>query len=157
MEFIIGVIAVLGLLYLLGVELSTLILIVQIILSVSTLLMLLFFLFCDGILLFSEKRHARLIGIEKMPGKEEEKDKMMSRFAFYMIGEEKMRNWFPAETLMSRKIYEKQDCFVRIARLGKKQLVFDRHSVVIVVSGTVLMGITTVLMLVYLLSLFGAL
>jgi 3-dehydroquinate dehydratase len=45
---------------------------------------------------------------------------------------------------MRKRIYSKRECHVRIARLGHKRLVFDRHSMVIVAAGTVLMGLGVV-------------
>lgn len=157
MELLIGAAAVFGLLYLLGVEVTTLLNIVQIILTALTFLSALFFVFCDVLLILSEKHRAKLLCIEKQTENEEQekKDKMLSKFAFYQVGESKLRNCFPAETLMSKKIYENTDCSVRIAKLGKKQLVFDRHSVVIVIAGTVLMGAASALMTAYWLFVFN--
>ena len=77
---------------------------------------------------------------------------MLSTFAFYEVDGERVRNWFPAERLMSRKIYESKECFVRIAKLGSKRLVFDRHSIVIVITGTILMGLCTAGFSVFLLA-----
>lgn len=160
MELLIGAAAVFGLLYLLGVEVATLLSIVQLLLTVLTALCTLFFVFCVLLLLFSQKRPAQLLGIEKTDYKnksedEQKPDAALAKFAFYQVDGERLRNWFPAETLMSKKIYEQKDCTVRIARLGKKRLVFDRHSVVIVVTGTILMSAATVMMTAYWLFALG--
>lgn len=149
--FIIGAVVVFGLLYILGVDITTLLSILQILMTVLTCLCALFFVFCDILLLFaSKKQPARLLEIEKdsAPETEEngedEKTKMLSRFAFYEVQGERLRNWFPAESVMRKRIYSKRECHVRIAKLGHKRLVFDRHSMVIVAAGTVLMGLGVV-------------
>ena len=146
MVIIIGAAAFFGMLFLLGVEIMTILTIFQIILAALTGLCLLFFIFCAVMLLLSEKHPAKLIEIVKDKKKDDDEpqtDKMLSTFAFYEVGGERMRNWFPAERLMSGKIYESKECFVRIATVFGKKLVFDRHSVVIVVTGTILMGCCT--------------
>ena len=143
MVLMIGAVVCFAMLYLLGVDVATLLNIVQMILTAVTALCALFFVFCDVILLFCSKKHAaQLVGIEKVRtgSDEKSKDGMMSKAAFYIVDGEKLRNWFPAETLMSKKIYEHNECYVRIAKLGKFRLIFDRHSVVIVVTGTILTG-----------------
>lgn len=143
MVLVIGAVVCFAMLYLLGVDVAALLNIVQIILTVVTALCALFFVSCDVLLLFCSKKHpAQLAGIEKVRAGSDKQSKegMMSKAAFYNVNGEKLRNWFPAETLMSKKIYEHNECYVRIARLGKMRLVFDRHSVVIVVTGTILMG-----------------
>ncbi len=143
MAIIIGAAAAFGLLFLLGVEVLTLLNIFQIILAVLTVLCLLFFVFCLVLLAASKKHPAQLLCIEKQQGKDgkEADDKILSKFAFYQVDGEKLRNWFPAERLGSKRIYGRTECYVRIAKLGGKRLVFDRHSVVIVIAGTVLMGL----------------
>lgn len=157
MEIIIGAVVVLGLLFLLGVELGTLISVVQMILSALTFLMLLFFLFCVVLLLRSKKREAQLVGLmprkkhtedkEKTENGEESKERI--KFAHYIVDGEEHTNWFPAEAIMTGKIYADKQCFVRTARLGKRLLIFDRHSVVIVVTGTILMSFCTAGFIVY--------
>lgn len=160
MELLIGVGVAFGLLYLLGVEAATLLGIVQLLLTLFTALSMLFFFFCDILLLLGSKKYpARLLYIQKPEDRaqnEKEQDKPLSKFAFYLVEGEKLRNWFPAETLMSKKIYEQEDCFVRIAKIGKRRMVFDRHSVFIVIAGTVLMSAATLLMTAYCLIVLGA-
>jgi hypothetical protein len=87
----------------------------------------------------------------------EQKKGMMYKAAYYLVDGEQLRNWFPAETLGARRIYSCSECFVRIARLGKKRLVFDRHSMLIVISGTVLMGLCSIGLCVYWLISLGLL
>ena len=155
MVILIGAAAFFGMLFLLGVEIMTILTIFQIILAALTGLCLLFFIFCAVMLLLSKKHPAKLIEIVKDKKKDDDEpqaDKMLSRFAFYEVDGERVRNWFPAERLMSRKIYESKECFVRIAKLGSKRLVFDRHSVVIVITGTILMGLCTAGFSVFLLA-----
>ena len=156
MQILIGLAISVGLLFLLGVEIMTILAIFQIILAVMTVLCLVFFIFCAVLLIISKKCPARLIEIagaeQKDDDDEPKKDKMMSAFAFYEVGGERIRNWFPAERLMSGKIYESKECFVRIATVFGKKLVFDRHSVVIVVTGTILMGCCTAGFSVFLLA-----
>ena len=155
MEIIIGVAVVFGLLFLIGVDVTTLLNIFQIMLAVLTVLCFLFFVFCLVLLLFSKKHPAQLLCIEKQKKQDDEQTdekKILSRFALYQVDGERLRNWFPAETIGAKKIYRRKDCFVRIVKLGSKRLVFDRHSVVIVVTGTVLMGLFTAGYSVYLLS-----
>ena len=147
MEFLIGLAIIIGLMLLLGVEIMTILTIFQILLAAMTALCLLFFIFCVVLLAFSKKCPAQFLEITKIEKKEDgeqpQKDKMMSTFAFYEVNGERVRNWFPAERLMSKRIYESKECFVRIAKLFGKQFVFDRHSVVIVITGTILMGACT--------------
>lgn len=154
MEIIIGAVVVLGLLFLLGIEIGTLISVVQIILSALTFLMLLFFLFCVVLLLRSQKREAQLIGLvpkkkanDGNDGKDNsgngENPKERIRFAHYLVDGEEYMNWFPAESIMTGRIYADKDCVVRMTKLGSRLLVFDRHSVVIVVTGTILMSFCT--------------
>lgn len=160
MELLIGAAAVFGLLYLLGVEVMTLLSIVQMILTVMSAIFLLFFVFCDFLLLFSSKRYAaQLVGIQPTQTDEngEQKKGMMYKAAYYIVDGEQLRNWFPAETLGARRIYSRSECFVRIACLGKKRLVFDRHSMLIVISGTVLMGLCSIGLCVYWLISLGLL
>ncbi|MBQ2580391.1 MAG: hypothetical protein II574_02035 [Ruminococcus sp.] len=155
MVILIGAAAFFGMLFLLGVEIMTILTIFQIILAALTGLCLLFFIFCAVMLLLSKKHPAKLIEIVKDKKKDDDEpqaDKMLSTFAFYEVDGERVRNWFPAERLMSRKIYESKECFVRIAKLGSKRLVFDRHSVVIVITGTILMGLCTAGFSVFLLA-----
>ena len=152
MEIIIGVAVVFGLLLLLGVDVTTLLNIFQIMLAALTVLCLLFFIFCLVLLIISRKRPAQLLCIEKQQGGDgggENEKKMLSKFAFYQVDGEKLRNWFPAEALGAKRIYQSRECFVRIVKLGSKKLVFDRHSVVIVIAGLVLMGLCTAGLSVY--------
>ena len=100
MELLIGAAAVFGLLYLLGVELMTLLSIVQMILTVMSAIFLLFFVFCDLLLLFSSKRYAaQLVGIQPTQTDEngEQKKGMMYKAAYSLVDGEQLRNWFPAE------------------------------------------------------------
>lgn len=159
MELLIGAIAVFGLLYLLGVEVMTLLSIVQMILTAATVLFLIFFVVCDILLLMSKKYRAQLVGVRSTQTDEngEQKKGMMYKAAFYLVGGEEMRNWFPAENVLKKRIYERTDCTVRIVSLGKKRLVFDRHSVVIVITGTVLMGLCSIGLCVYWLISLGLL
>ena len=146
MELIIAAVVILGLLFLLGVKVAALLTIVQIIMSVLTSLMLLFFLVCIVILgLLSKKHAAQFAGIKPVENKKDKSDEESSErtaisFARYLVDDEELRNWFPAEGILREKIYARKECFVRIARIGKRKIVFDRHSVVIVVAGTLLMG-----------------
>ncbi len=163
-ELIIGAVIVFGLLYMLGVDITTLLSILQILMTVLTCLCALFFVFCDLLLIFASEKHpAKLLGIDKDGGKDGEetredgKNKMLSRFAFYEVDGERLRNWFPAESVMRKRIYRQSECFVRIARLGKKRLVFDRHSMVIVAAGTLLMGLGVVGMTLHWLFVLGIL
>ena len=156
MELIIGAAAVLGLMFLLGVEIGTIAAVVQIVLNAFTFLTLLFFLFCVFVLLCSKKYGAEFAGLEARQKEKpdenkndqaEKKDGM--KFAQYIVDGNKLSNWFPAEAIMTGRIYSQGQCTVRISRLGSKQFVFDRHSVVIVVAGTVLMGLCNAGFLVY--------
>lgn len=151
MEILIIIFAAFGLLFLLGVDVTTLLSILQVLLTAVAALSTIFFVVCIFMLMFSEKKKARLIGLEvsekKKSDNEEDAEqsahKQGMRFAHYLVDGEELVNWFPAENVLQKRIYEKKEVNVRVARFGKKKVVFDRHSVVIVIAGTVLMGLST--------------
>ncbi len=151
MEILIIIFAAFGLLFLLGVDVTTLLSILQVLLTAVAALSTIFFVVCIFMLMFSEKKKARLIGLEvsekKKSDNEEDAEQSAHKqgmlFAHYLVDGEELVNWFPAENVLQKRIYEKKEVNVRVARFGKKKVVFDRHSVVIVIAGTVLMGLST--------------
>ena len=151
MEILIILFAAFGLLFLLGVDVTTLLSILQVLLTAVAALSTIFFVVCIFMLMFSEKKKARLIGLEvsekKKSDNEEDAEQGAQKqgmlFAHYLVYGEEFVNWFPAENVLQKRIYEKKEVNVRVARIGKKKVVFDRHSTVIVIAGTVLMGLST--------------
>ena len=163
MEILIILFAAFGLLFLLGVDVTTLLSILQVLLTAVAALSTIFFVMCIFMLMFSKKKKARLIGLEvseKNKGDNEQEaeqgaQKQGMRFAHYLVDGEKLVNWFPAENVLQKRIYEKKEVNVRVARCGKKKVVFDRHSTVIVIAGAVLMGLSTFGLTVYWLTWAG--
>jgi hypothetical protein len=163
MELLIAGAAVLGLLFLLGVELMTIMSVVSVIMCILTSLMLVFFIFCLLLLLWSEKKQAEFAGLEIKQkdtpdgnGQDSGGVNKGMKFAHYIVDGQKLCNWFPAEGILTGKIYSQENCTVRIAGIGKHRLVFDRHSVVIVICGTVLMSLCTAGLIFYLMLVVNA-
>ncbi len=129
MEVILGIVIVVVLLLLLGVNIGFISILFGVIISMGILLMLGFFVFSAVRLLRSVRKTARFDGTESFAE---------SKFdcAVYLIEGERYKNAFPCEVIMRNRIYKK-DRDVTVRLYEKKSLVYDKNSAVTIAAGLV--------------------
>lgn len=84
----------------------------------------LFFLVMAILLLFSRKKKAAFLELEE--------GEHSAMFAVYEIEGEEHRNTFPTDGFLGGLLYRKKDVSVRMLRLGKSKLVFDKITMIII-------------------------
>ncbi len=89
---------------------------------------ILFFFGTDLFLLFFKPARGRFVRID---------DSGRFDHAVYLVGEQEYSCVFPAETVGRKRIYQKEDYFLLIPRIGKRRIAFDRHSLFVTVIGNV--------------------
>ena len=127
MEVILGIVIIVVLLLLLGVNIGFISILFGVIISMGILLMLGFFVFSAVRFLRSKKKTARFDGTE--PFAESKFD-----CAVYLIEGERYKNAFPCEVIMRNRIYKK-DRDVTVRLYEKKSLVYDKNSAVTIAAG----------------------
>ncbi len=137
MEFLIGLLVILVLLLILGVDVF---LIVQGILWLMELIlaaMTLFFIVSIVFLLLGKWQDAEFQRVEK-EGK--------FGHAVYSLSGTEQKNLYPAELILSKWIYRRKAVRVRTWERGKRHILFDRYSILIAALGLPLSAAGTVLL-----------
>lgn len=129
MEVILGIVIVVVLLLLLGVNIGFISILFGVIISMGILLMLGFFVFSAVRFLRSVRKTARFDGTESL-------GETKFDCAVYLIEGERYKNAFPCEVIMRNRIYKK-DRDVTVRLYEKKSLVYDRNSAVTIAAGLV--------------------
>lgn len=129
MELIFGIVIVVILLLLLGVNIGFISILFGVIISMGILLMLGFFIFSAVRLIRSQKKTALFDGTESF-------GETKFDCAVYLIEGERYKNAFPCEVIMRDRIYKK-DKEVTVRLYEKKNLVYDKNSVVTIAIGLV--------------------
>lgn len=107
--------------------------------------MLLFFAVCAAEILFSKRKKARLVTVEKR------ENSSFSR-AYYLIDEREVPNAFPSEKLLSKAVYKKEE--ITVFYLEKKNKAYDKISVFTTAVGLVFSAALLALVLKTFVSLF---
>lgn len=107
--------------------------------------MLMFFAVCAAEILFSKRKKARLVTVEKR------ENSSFSR-AYYLIDEREVPNAFPSEKLLSKAVYKKEE--ITVFYLEKKNKAYDKISVFTTVVGLVFSAALLALVLKTFVSLF---
>lgn len=138
MEVLVAFILILVLLFCTGAPVSTIAAVILGALGLITAAIFAFFIYCDILLLGSEKKTAVFSRIGKNP-------RMKIDCAYYLVDSEEYANAFPCEIALRKKLYvpEKQ---VTVRIVSKKNMVFDANAFMSAIFGTavfaVLLGVT---------------
>lgn len=109
-------------------------------------LMTLFFIVTAIALLFFKRKRGELLRFEKENGFEH---------AVYESDDGEYHNLFPAEQVLKGKIYSSSSYFLLTVKTKKKNIAFDRHSIVIVITGLVFSAASCLLFIVGIPKLLG--
>ena len=144
MEFIIAPVIIIVILVLLGVPFSTIAFGIWVVLLSLSALSELFFAFSFLLLLFTKRKPATLLRLEK--------GKKAGLFAVYEIDEKEHRNTFPTDAVLENKLYakhisQKDGVNVQVLRLFSRYLVFDNVTLLVIFLGLPAFLIMTVAML----------
>lgn len=141
LEIVLTVVILVGILFFVGMPLESILNLLVIVIGAGVLLtvafVVLFFLGTDIYLLFFRKVKGEFLRIDEE-----------GRFdhAVYRVGEQEYACIFPAESVARKQIYKKRMYTLLIPRFGKRKTAFDRHSLFIILCGTllslVLIGLT---------------
>lgn len=138
MEFLMILVVVIVMLVLLGVSLLSIVAGIWWLLTLLGILCVVFFLLSMVLVLVAKKREATFLRIEK--------GKLAGAFAVYEIEGTEYRNLFPTDVFLREVLYRRKQVFVRMLQLGRKRLVFDRVTLVIVSIGLPAFTILTLIM-----------
>ncbi len=138
MEFIVVVAVIAVIILILGVSMTMVAKALLVISGIVLVLMLVFFAAMSVMLLFSKKAEGEFDGFEK-------KGEGSFETAWYKLGEERLPNIFPAENFMRKQIYQSGVHKMRRLSLGKRSFAIDDHSILIILMGLWLTGLSTAL------------
>ena len=141
LEAVITVAVILLMLLFVGVPLESILnllfIILMGVLGLSVLFVVLFFASVDISLLFFRQAEAKFLRIE---------DKDRFEHAVYLVGKDEYSCLFPAESVRREKIYQKDFHTLLIPRNPKRKIAYDRHSLMIILVGS-LFSLTTVVLI----------
>lgn len=127
MEFIIAPVMIIVILFLLGVPVSTIAFGIWVILVCLSILSELFFMVSFVMLFFSKKKPATFLRLEK--------GEKAGLFAVYEIDGEVYRNTFPTDAILEKSLYQKSQVDVRVLKLLRTYLVFDKVTLLVIILG----------------------
>ena len=145
MEALIVIVVIAVGLVLLGVSLAAIAKGLLIIAAVVLSAMLVFFAVMCVFLLLSKPASGEFDGFES--GGEEQRFET----AYYKVGEQRLKNIFPAENILRKRIYSSGAQKLRRIKLGENHFAIDRHSMVIILLGLA----ATVPSLIFVISMIG--
>lgn len=137
MEVLVAFILILVLLFCTGAPMSTIVAVILGAVGLITAAIFVFFIYCDILLLGSEKKTAVFSRIDK-------NSRMKIDCPYYLVDGEEYANAFPCEIALRKKLYvpEKQ---VTVRLVPKKRMVFDTNAFMSSIFGT---AVFTVLLVV---------
>ncbi len=142
MEFLIGLLIIIVLLLILGVDVFLIIRGILWLMEIALLGMTLFFILSVVLLLLGRWQDAEFLRVEK--------EKSWGH-AVYRVGGEEQKNLYPAEGILQKYIYRKTSARVRFWQHGKYCVLFDRYSILIAALGLPLSAAGAVLLGLFLL------
>ncbi len=136
MEVVVVVAVIAVIIVLLGISASLVAKAMLIISSIVLAAMFVFFVVMTVMLIISKKAEGEFDGFEKTS------EENTFETAWYRIGEDRLKNIFPAENVLRSKIYQGGVHKMRRLRLGRHEFAIDGHSIVIILLGLWLTAIS---------------
>lgn len=124
MQFIFGLFIIILILILLGVSVSTIVAGIWWLAALLAALSELFFLFSFVLLLFSKRKPAAFLRLEK--------GKHAGLFAIYEIDQIEYKNLFPTDAILEDILYRKKEVKVQVLKLGKHKYIFDNVTLLVI-------------------------
>lgn len=128
MEALIVIVIIVVVIIILGVSLAVVAKGLLIMAAVVLALMLLFFVAMTVAAIVAKPAVGEFDGLEK-------NEDSMFETAYYRVGDERIQNLFPAESIMQSRIYSKGEKKLRVLRTKKRVSAIDRHSLLIIIVG----------------------
>ena len=137
MEFLIGLLVIIVLLLILGVDVFLIIRGILWLMEIVLIGMTLFFLLSVVMILLGKWQDAKFLRIEK--------EKTWGH-AVYRVGDGEQKNLYPAEGVLQKFIYRKNSARVRFWQRGTLCVLFDHYSILIAALGLPLSAAGAVLL-----------
>lgn len=124
MEFVVVIAVILVLLFILGIDIGILMFGVLCLLEIFLVFMSVFFTISLVMLLFSRKHSAEFLRIEK--------SERLGSHAWYLVDGKEYMNFYPADEILKKQLYRKKTTTIRLFKVKKNSIAFDRKSWVII-------------------------
>ena len=124
MQYIIGLFIIILILVLLGVSVSTIVAGIWWLVALLSALSELFFLLSFVLLLFTKRKPAAFLRLEK--------GKHAGLFAVYEMDQTEYKNLFPTDAILENVLYRKKEVEVQVLKVGKRKLIFDNVTLLVI-------------------------